>query len=75
MVHPWYLAWVLSLVPLLRGYAWVAFSGLIGFSYLLIVKTPQTTFWQENPLITLVQYLPFYIILLWEEVLKRRSKI
>jgi hypothetical protein len=74
MMHPWYLPWILSLVPILGGYAWVAFSGLIGFSYLLIVKTPHL-FWEENPFITLVQYLPFYIILLWEEVLKRRSKI
>jgi hypothetical protein len=73
MVHPWYLPWVLSLVPVLGGYAWVAFSGLIGFSYLLIVKAPHL-YWEERPLLTLVQYLPFYILLLWEEVLRKRSK-
>lgn len=66
MVHPWYVSWGLSLALILNSYAWVAFSALVGLSYLLVVRTPQGMVWVENPLVTLAQYLPFYGFILWE---------
>ncbi len=73
MVHPWYVAWGLSLAPLVGSYSWVAFSALISLSYLLVQKTPQGIIWLPDPAITLAQYLPFYGIILWEEAKRRKQ--
>lgn len=72
MVHPWYVAWGLSLAPLVGSYSWVIFSALVGLSYLLIHKASQGVIWLPDLAVALVQYLPFYGMILWEEAKRRR---
>lgn len=73
MVHPWYVAWGLSLAPIVGSYSWVVFSALISLSYLLVQKAPQGIIWLPDHAITLAQYLPFYGMILWEEVKRRKQ--
>jgi uncharacterized membrane protein len=73
MVHPWYVAWGLSLAPLVGSYSWVVFSALVGLSYLLVQKAPQGIIWVPDHLVSLAQFLPFYGIILWEELKRRRA--
>lgn len=73
MVHPWYLAWGLSLAPIIGAYAWIVFSALVGLSYLFIEKTSTGIIWRPDVIIALVQYLPFYGIILWEEIVRRKA--
>ena len=57
-VYPWYLLWVLPWAALTRNRAWVALSGLILLSYLVLMAVP---LW---PWLYLAIWVPFGILLL-----------
>jgi alpha-1,6-mannosyltransferase len=71
--HPWYLCMLMPLLCIVPSRAWILFSLLLPFSYLKYL-TPDGTM----PLwITLAQFVPLYLLLVWEHtkftmVLKER---
>jgi alpha-1,6-mannosyltransferase len=60
--HPWYLCILIPLLCLVPSRAWILFSLLLPLSYLKYV-TPDGTMpvW-----ITLAQFVPLYLLLIWE---------
>lgn len=61
--HPWYLCTLVPLLCLLPSRAWILFSLLLPLSYVKYL-TPDGTMpvW-----ITLTQFVPLYLLLIWEQ--------
>jgi len=72
MVHPWYLLWVLCLLPLVESYSFTLFSGLVTISYLFYGTSHGELVWTESTALKLLEYVPFYALLLVEELYMKR---
>jgi hypothetical protein len=68
VVQPWYLAWLAALLVLRWSPAAFALLGLSNLSNFVVYHYRLTGVWTENDVILLVQYLPFYCVLVWETV-------
>lgn len=70
-LFPWYLIWLLPLMPLVGNrpsWAFVLFAGLVVLLYTYYIA--QLAYWW----LPLVEYGPFYALLTWEYVRWRRSQ-
>ncbi len=72
-VHPWYLAWLVPFLVVVPNRAWLLLTGLSGLSYWILVDYSQTGVWQESTWVRLVEYLPFYTLLLYDALRRRAS--
>jgi hypothetical protein len=67
---PWYVTWFLPFVSFFSSMAWLGLSGSIFLGYLKYDSFPPPPYeavsWQLAMAIDLVQYVPFYAILLYE---------
>ncbi|MDO8588458.1 MAG: glycosyltransferase 87 family protein [Armatimonadota bacterium] len=68
LVYPWYTAWIIPFLCFSLNPAWLLFTGLVAVSYLL-------PFYEWALWIRLVQYVPFYGILLAVGVWRRRRAV
>jgi hypothetical protein len=68
VVQPWYLTWLAALLVLRWSPAAFALLGLSNLSNFVVYHYRLTGVWTENEAILLVQYLPFYCVLVWETV-------
>ena len=72
-LHPWYLLWIIPFLIFLPRWSWLIFTFLIQLSYQVIHNSQLTGIWQEQTWILLLEYTPFYGILIWEYLDRRRS--
>lgn len=63
--QPWYMAWIIPFLCLFPNPAWILLSGLVMASYHVLILFAQVGIWKEAEWIRLVQFLPFYGLLLW----------
>jgi alpha-1,6-mannosyltransferase len=68
-IYPWYLGWIAALNPLFGLYSLLSFYFTINFSNL----TPLSVGWKEYWQVTLIEYVPFYLLLFYD-IKKIRSK-
>jgi len=66
VVHPWYVCWIVPFLVIIPNRAWIFFTGAVFLSYLVLRGYAATGVWEEDPLVRLVQYLPFYGLLLYD---------
>lgn len=62
-LHPWYLIWLIPMLALFPHRAWLLLSGLIMLSYQVLDRYYFEAVWQENMLVRLAIYLPFFLYL------------
>jgi len=74
---PWYYTWVIPLLCFFCYRSFLLLSWLLIFSYLSFNHDFGSVSWGycEFKVLTLVQYVPFYLFLIVEIILKRRKKI
>ena len=72
-LHPWYILWLLPLTVFYRENSLLVLSCTIIWSYEIVGRYAETGIWQENPLIKLAVFAPFYGVLFMEG--KYRDKI
>ena len=72
-VHPWYLSWVVPLLCFQKSRAWMILTGTVVFYYFMNHKWFSQCFefhhewvWKEVHWLKLPEYLPFYILLIYE---------
>lgn len=68
IVHPWYLAWLTALVTLRWSVAVIVLLGISNLSNVVVYQYHTTGIWRDNPWVVLVEYFPFYILLIGEIV-------
>ncbi|MCI0452524.1 MAG: hypothetical protein L0Z51_09075, partial [Candidatus Latescibacteria bacterium] len=59
-VYPWYLVWIVPFLCVYPNRAWLAFTGLIGFSYWVWVVYEATGAWMLPNWVLALEYVPFY---------------
>lgn len=66
IVHPWYLTWIIPLLIFIpsKAFFWLIMS--CQFSYYILIKYTQENVWQESTIIKLIEYLPFFALLIWD---------
>jgi hypothetical protein len=65
-IHPWYLIWLLPFLVIVANRAWIAFTGLIGLSYWIMLTYAKTGIWEESTGIKIIEYGPFYFLLFYD---------
>jgi len=73
-LHPWYLIWVIPFLIFIPNLSWLLFTFLIQASYFVLKDYAIVSRWQESVWILLFQYVPFYVILIWEYVNTKKIK-
>jgi len=68
VVQPWYLTWLAALISLRWSTAVFVLLGLSNLSNLTVYQYRMNGIWQDNSLVLLIEYLPFYCLLFWEIV-------
>ena len=67
-VHPWYVVWVIPFLCLHPRASWIYLSGAVALSYWVLHGYALTGEWVESPWVRIVEYVPFYLLLLLEAV-------
>ena len=73
-LYPWYLIWVIPLLIFLPNWSWLFFTMLIQLSYFVLQGYATDGVWEESNMILWMQYLPFYGLLIFEYLDKRKIK-
>ncbi len=61
-LYPWYLGWLAVLNPFVEFYSVLSLLFTINFSNF----TPLAAVWHEYRWVLIVEYVPFYLLLLWD---------
>jgi len=70
-VHPWYLVWLAVLIPLQWSRATYVLLGLSVVSTWTVHRFRSSGVWEESVVVLLVEYVPFFVLLV-HEVWKRK---
>jgi len=73
-LHPWYIIWIIPFLIFIPNWSWLIFTFLIQSSYFVLKDYALSSLWQESVWILLFQYIPFYILLIWEYLDRRKVK-
>jgi len=73
-LHPWYLIWIIPFLVFIPNWSWIVFTILIQASYFVVKDYVFLSEWKESIWILLIQYIPFYALLIWEYLDRRRIK-
>ncbi|MGE5353099.1 MAG: hypothetical protein ACM3P0_13525 [Acidobacteriota bacterium] len=65
-VHPWYLTWLAVLLPLSFRWSGVLFVALVSLANFVVVRYILHGVWQMPAYILILEYMPVYIMLVWE---------
>ncbi|MFQ5602762.1 MAG: hypothetical protein ACE5HS_05785 [bacterium] len=69
--QPWYLCWLLPFLVVAPNRAGFLLTGLVGISYWTLNDFTRTGVWQESNWVQLVEYLPFYLLLIFDYVMSK----
>lgn len=67
-VHPWYLAWLAVLLPMNFRWSGLAFIASASLANYVVIDYKLKGIWQMPGFIMLIEYLPVYILLIWENI-------
>ena len=73
VVQPWYLTWLAALVAVRWSLSVFVFLGLSSVSNFVVYEYRLSGVWQDQWWLLLIQYLPFYALLVWEVMQGRFS--
>jgi hypothetical protein len=64
-VYPWYVTWIVPFLCLFTNPAWIVFTGLVMLSYQVWIVYADSGAWMLPNWLIAVEYVPFYLLLLW----------
>lgn len=80
-VHPWYLTWIVPFLCFYRSKAWIILTGTVVFYYFMnhelfssMIEYNNEWVWKEVHWLKLPEYLPFYGLLIYEFIKKKKGK-
>jgi hypothetical protein len=74
-LHPWYLCWIVPFLVIFPNRAWIYFTGSVFLSYMILKGYVETGVWQEHTAVKLVEYLPFYTLLIYDAARSYRARL
>jgi alpha-1,6-mannosyltransferase len=73
VVHPWYIAWLAGLVPLVFAWSGIALLGLASLTSFTLVAYLTTGVWGMDPWLMTLEFVPVFGLFVWE-FLKSRER-
>ena len=76
-LYPWYLCWIVPFLCFSPTPAWIYLTGMVAASYSVWMTYPATGVWNPGAGILILEYAPFYALLVFEGVraLRRRRGV
>jgi len=66
VVHPWYVAWMIVLLPLVPISSGLAFAGTASLASITYVTYQLQGIWRDYPLVLVLEYVPVVALLLFD---------
>ncbi len=66
VVHPWYIAWVLILVPLSKKWSGIYFTAMASLTAFTVLNYQLYGIWKDYWIVLFIEYLPTLILLIYE---------
>jgi len=73
-LYPWYIIWILPFLIFIPNFSWILFTFLIQFSYFILKRYSMSGIWEESVWVLMLQYVPFYLLLIFEYLDKRNIR-
>ena len=73
-LFPWYMIWLLPLLVVRPNAAIITLTGTVMLSYHVLIGYYANGSWSQYPLLQLLEYLPFFVLLLWQGIVQRRNR-
>ncbi len=74
VLQPWHLIWILPLLVFIPKWSWILLTLLVQAAYIAQIEFTATGTREISDLIWLVEYIPFYGLLLWEYLDRKKVK-
>ncbi|MGA7160855.1 MAG: hypothetical protein WBZ48_07625 [Bacteroidota bacterium] len=77
VVHPWYVAWMAVLLPVMRRWSGIAFVAGVSLTSFTVMNYRLTGLWVQYPAVLVIEYLPVILLMiveLREYFLKRQEQ-
>ena len=68
VVHPWYMSWLVILLPLIPRWSGIAYVSLISLTSFTVLNYQLTGVWKEYTFVLLFEYIPVLILFGYELV-------
>lgn len=75
VLHPWYLCWIVPFLVIFPNRAWIYFTGSVFLSYFILKGYVKTGVWEENIVVKLIEYLPFYALLIYDTACRYKATL
>lgn len=66
VVHPWYIAWLTLLLPLVPRASGIVYSATASLTAFTVLQYKLHGIWEQSPLLLAIEYLPVVILLVLE---------
>ncbi|HTY11449.1 MAG TPA: hypothetical protein VMF88_10295 [Bacteroidota bacterium] len=63
VVHPWYVAWVVAVLPVMRKWSGIALAAGASLTSFTVMNYRLTGVWQQYPTAMVIEYLPVAVLL------------
>jgi len=63
VVHPWYVAWVAVLLPIVRRWSGIALAAGVSLTSFTVMNYRLTGNWEQYPVVLVIEYLPMILFL------------
>jgi hypothetical protein len=67
-LYPWYVCWIVPFLCFRLSPAWLYLTGTVVASYTVWATFPVTGDWSPGTGILILEYVPFYALLVWGRV-------
>ncbi len=75
LVHPWYLGWLAALLTVRWSTAVFVLLGLSNLSNIVVFRYRTGGGWADDPVLMLLEYVPFFALFIWESMRGVRSGV
>ncbi len=66
VVHPWYVAWVAVLLPVVRRWSGIALAAGVSLTSFTVMNFRLTGNWEQYPVVLVIEYLPMIVLMVAE---------
>ena len=77
VVHPWYVAWMAVLLPVMRRWSGIAFAAGVSLTSFTVMNYRLTGLWEQYPTVLVIEYLPVILLTIVElrEYFSKREEL
>ncbi len=75
LVHPWYLGWLAALLTVRWSTAVFVLLGLSDLSNIVVYRYRTGGGWVDDPVLMLIEYIPFFALFIWEMMRGAKSGV